>query len=117
MLAVLFAFWLSARRQRTLYHLLKVRLSLLGFNEIMDAQSGYYEFTRQGIVIRKARVGRGHVEIYCAAPGVASFKQTFPAGAEDQKLAAITRWLLENNIMDLEKEYAEAAYREYMERR
>ncbi len=116
-LAVLFAFWLFVRRQRTLYRLLKSRLSLLGFTEAMDAQSGSYEFTRQGIVIREARLGKRDVEIYCAAPWVVSFRQTFPAGAEDQKFAAITRWLLENNIMDLEKEYAEAYHREYMNRR
>ncbi|MEJ5225285.1 MAG: hypothetical protein WHV44_12580 [Anaerolineales bacterium] len=116
-LAVLFAFWLFVRRQRTLYRLLKSRLSLLGFTEVMDAQSGSYEFTRQGIVIRETRLGKREVEIYCAAPWVAPFRQTFPAGAEDQKLAAITRWLLENNIMDLEKEYAEAYHREYMNRR
>lgn len=93
--------------QNTLYNFLKVRLPKLGFEEKLDEATNGYIFTRDSIVIQEDLSDNrdGVSRIRCSAPNTAPLDKSFSSRARDDMYAAITAWLLENKIMDLEKEY------------
>lgn len=106
-------------RQNTLYNFLKVRLSRLGFEEKPDEATNGYIFTRDGIVIQEdlGNYRDGVSRIRCSAPNTAPLDKSFSSRARDEMYAAITAWLLENKIMDLEKEYQKLIQEEINSRR
>ncbi len=112
--------WLRHQKAQTLEAHLNARLPLLGFELKAYGAFGGYEFTREDLIIREDRIDIRDslaIEIFCSAPNIEPLKQTFIRNDVKGKIAAITTWLLENKIIDLQKEYSDALYQEYLRSR
>jgi hypothetical protein len=119
-LGVVVSVWSRHQNAQTLKAYLDARLRLLGFEEKPYSGFGGFEFTREGIIIREDRTDVREsmsVELFCDAPNAVPLKQTFKYKDDKARIAAVTNWLLENKIMDLEKAYSDALYQEQLNRR